>query len=66
MKAMMAAIEAPIVANQTLAAVSAIFSWATKEELAAGNPCKLVARNATRSRERVGRKRGAEVLGRLR
>jgi integrase len=52
-KAMMAAIAAPIVANQTLAAVSAIFSWATKEELAAANPCKLVARNATRSRERV-------------
>jgi integrase len=52
-KQMMARIEAPIVANQTLAAVSAIFSWAVKEELVAANPCKLVDRNATRERERV-------------
>jgi integrase len=52
-KTVMASIEAPIVANQTLAAVSAIFSWGVKEELVAGNPCKLVDRNATKSRERV-------------
>ena len=52
-KTMMARIEAPIVANQTLAAVSAIFSWGVKEELVAANPCKLVDRNATRARERV-------------
>ncbi len=52
-KAMMARIEAPIVANQTLAAVSAIFSWAVKEEHVAANPCKLVDRNPTKSRERV-------------
>jgi integrase len=52
-KTMMASIEAPIVANQTLAAVSAIFTWAVREEVLAANPCKLVARNATRSRERV-------------
>jgi integrase len=52
-KALMARIEAPIVANQTLAAVSAIFSWAVKEEIQLTNPCKLVGRNATRSRERV-------------
>jgi integrase len=52
-KAMMASIEAPIVANQTLAAVSAIFSWALKEEILPANPCKLVQRNATKSRERV-------------
>jgi Arm DNA-binding domain len=52
-KTMMASIEAPIVANQTLAAVSAIFSWGVKDELVAGNPCKLVDRNATRSRERI-------------
>ena len=50
---MMGGIEAPIVANQTLAAVSAIFSWALKEEILPANPCKLVQRNATRSRERV-------------
>ena len=49
----MAGIEAPIVANQTLAAVSAIFTWAVREEILPANPCKLVTRNATRSRERV-------------
>jgi integrase len=54
-KAMMARIKAPIVANQTLAAASAIFSWAIKEELGGVkiNPCHGVERNATKSRERV-------------
>ena len=52
-KQMMARIEAPIAANQTLAAVSAIFSWGVKEEIVIANPCKLVERNPTRSRERV-------------
>jgi integrase len=52
-KAMMSRIEAPILANQVLAAVSAIFSWGVKEEIVTTNPCKLVERNPTRSRERV-------------
>jgi integrase len=52
-KAMMRRIEAPVLANQVLAAVSAIFTWAVREEILPGNPCKLVARNAVRSRERV-------------
>jgi integrase len=52
-KTMMRRIEAPILANQVLAAVSAIFTWAVREELLPGNPCKLVARNAVHSRERV-------------
>jgi integrase len=52
-KAMMASIEAPVVANQALAAASAIFSWAIKEEMVKTNPCRLVDRNATTSRERV-------------
>src|SRR6516225_7031464 len=52
-KAMMARIRSPSVANQTLAAVSAIFSWGMKEEIVTGNPCKLVERNPTKSRERV-------------
>jgi integrase len=52
-KQLMARIEAPILANQTLAAVSAIFSWGIREEIVTANPCKLVERNATRSRERV-------------
>jgi integrase len=52
-KAMMARIEAPIAANQTLAAVGAVFTWAVKEDLVNANPCKLVSRNPTQSRERV-------------
>jgi integrase len=52
-KAMMRRIEAPILANQTLASVSAVFTWAVREEILPANPCKLVARNAVHSRERV-------------
>ena len=52
-KAVMARIEAPILANQVLAATSAIFSWAVREEVLPANPCKLVPRNKTTSRERV-------------
>jgi integrase len=52
-KAMMARIEAPIVANQTLAAASAIFAWAMREEITKVNPCALVDRNPTNERERV-------------
>jgi integrase len=52
-KALMASIEAPVLGNQVLAAVSAIFSWAMKEEILAGNPCKLVERHAVASRERI-------------
>jgi integrase len=52
-KAMMARIEAPIVANQVLAACSAVFTWGVAEELVGSNPCRSIPRNATRSRERV-------------
>jgi integrase len=52
-RAMMATIEAPALANQVLAAASAIFSWALKQEIVTGNPCRGVDRNETRSRERV-------------
>ena len=52
-RAMKARIDAPIVANQTLAAASAIFSWAIKQEILTVNPCKLVDRNPTTDRERV-------------
>ena len=37
-KALMARIAAPVSANQTLAAVSAIFSWAVREEIVPANP----------------------------
>jgi len=52
-KQMMARINSPSVANQTLAHVSAIFSWAMTEDIVAANPCKLVPRNSLKSRERV-------------
>jgi integrase len=52
-KALMRSIEAPILANQVLASVSAVFTWAVREEILPASPCKLVPRNATRSRERV-------------
>jgi integrase len=53
-KSMMRNLEdAPILANQTLAAVSAVFTWAVKEDVLPTNPCKLVERNPTTSRERV-------------
>ena len=49
-RAVMSKIDAPIVANQVLASASAIFTWATKQELLANNPCRGVERNATVSR----------------
>jgi integrase len=52
-KQLMTRVGAPILANQVLAAVSAIFTWAVREEIVPANPCKLVARNETKSRERV-------------
>ena len=52
-KAMMTSIKAPILANQVLGAASAIFSWGIREEIVKLNPCALVDRNETKSRERV-------------
>ena len=52
-KTTIAGITAPIVANQTLAAASAIFAWAIREDIVTANPCLLVERNETKSRERV-------------
>jgi len=46
-------ISAPVLANQVLAAASAIFSFAVKREVIAVNPCHGIDRNATTSRERV-------------
>src|SRR5262249_41641337 len=42
-----------IVASQTVAAASAIFSWGIKQETLTVNPCRGVERHETRSRERV-------------
>jgi integrase len=54
-KTMLTRITAPIVANQTLAAASAIFTWAIGEEFGGVkiNPCIGVKRNKTTARERV-------------
>lgn len=45
---------APILANQVLAAASAIFSWAINEEIVElpANPCRGIERNATARRSR--------------
>jgi integrase len=52
-KAAVAAIAAPVLANQVLAAASPIFSWAVRQEIISANPCLGVERNDTTSRERV-------------
>ncbi len=52
-RAAIGAIKAPIVANQTLAAASAIFSWAVKQEMIAFNPAPGVESNPTASRARI-------------
>jgi integrase len=52
-RAAMAKITSPTTANQTVAAASAIFSWAVNQEILALNPCSGVERNPTSSRERV-------------
>ena len=54
-KARMARIGALIVANQVLAAASAIFAWGIRNEVGGVhvNPCVGVDRNPVRSRERV-------------
>jgi integrase len=52
-RAAIAAIDAPMLANKVLAAASAIFSWAVRQEIIAANPCAGVEKHATTSRERV-------------
>jgi integrase len=54
-KTLIGNIAAPIVANQTLAAASAIFSWGIAEELTllTVNPCIDVKRNKTNKRKRI-------------
>jgi integrase len=52
-KTMMTKIEAPVVANQTLAAISKVFTWGISEDVVTANPCKLVEKNPTRDRERI-------------
>ena len=63
-KTLMGKIAAPISANQTLAAISAVYTWAVKEELVPANPARGVIRNPTKTRERVlGASELSAVLG---
>ena len=56
-KALKAAIEKPSVATQAVLHLSAVFTWALKEDDArfqiTANPCRLVAEKTTNDRERV-------------
>jgi integrase len=52
-KAAIAAIAAPVLANQVLAAASPIFSWAMRADIIAANPCTGIEKHTTTSRERV-------------
>jgi integrase len=52
-KAAIAAIAAPVLANQVLAAASPIFSWAMRQDIIAANPCLGAEKHGTTSRERV-------------
>lgn len=54
-KTLVGKIKAPILANQVLAAASAVFAWAIGEDLVtiAANPCVGVKRNKTTKRERI-------------
>ena len=44
---------APVLANQVLAAASAVLAWGVREEVVPLNPCVGVDRNETTARERV-------------
>jgi integrase len=46
-------IAAPVLANQVLASLSAVYSWAVKQEIVQNNPCRGIERHKTTSRERV-------------
>jgi integrase len=52
-RALVGKINAPVQANQVLAAASAIFTWTVRQEIVPFNPCRGVERNATTSRDRV-------------
>jgi integrase len=52
-RSLLGKINGPVLANQVLASASAIFTWATRQELLATNPCKGIERHETQSRERV-------------
>jgi integrase len=52
-RALLGQLKGPILANQILASVSAIFTWACNQELLSNNPCRGIERNTAVSRDRV-------------
>lgn len=52
-RALFASIAKDSVANATMAAASKIFAWAMSQDLLTANPCALIERHETKSRERV-------------
>jgi integrase len=52
-RALVGSIKAPITTNQALAAASAVFTWAVRQEIVAVNPCRGVDANPTMSRDRI-------------
>jgi integrase len=52
-RALLGKINGPVLANQVLASMSAIFTWAGKQEILTHNPARGIERHATVSRERV-------------
>jgi integrase len=52
-RSLLAKVSGPVLSNQVLASASAIFTWATRQEILTNNPCRGVERHATVSRERV-------------
>ena len=47
------AIDKPILANQVLVSISAVFSWLIRKEIVRNNPCQAIERNPVKSRERI-------------
>ncbi len=52
-ESMAARIAAPVLANQVLAATSAVFSWGIRRGVVKVNPVQLIDRNPVRSRDRT-------------
>jgi integrase len=52
-RALLGKVNGQILANQILASVSAVFSWAINQELITNNPARGIERHAAVSRERV-------------
>jgi len=48
-----ARVDKPVLANAVLANLSAVFSWAAREDLIDSNPCKGITYNPVTSRERI-------------